>query len=1015
MPVHVTLLGDRSITDDPSGAVRTRSSRTVALVAYLALHAGRSHARSRLAGLFWPDSTDGQALTNLRRELHGLRRVLGDQDSVEVSVQTLGWRDTPGVVVDLRAFDAERRRALDAQSAGPAVALTYADGALRHYAGEFLPGLDDDWVLEARADLHRQCAQLYALVCRARRELGDLAGAADAARRLTRLEPLQESGYRTLIEVLAAAGDAAGALRAYRRCASVLERELGISPGPDLRAALALIPGRRPGPATASRPPGPAPDVDPDLNPDVDPDLDPNPDPDVGPAGTVSGTSAAEIALVGRVQEFERLRRAWAGAVAGRARLAVVMGDPGVGKTRLVTELAGLAARAGAVVASSQCFGASGRVALAPVADWLRGSALAAGAARLEPVWRDEVDRLLPSAGARGPAGSLAVSNLPPSATGGSAHSPGRFGRMADAWQRHRFFEGLARALLATGRPTLLTLDNLQWCDQETLAFLTRLFTLAADAPLLVAATLRAGSLDAEPEPREWLGRMRAAGLLDEVALDPLEREDTVRLAEMIGGRAFVPAERDVLYGASSGYPLHVVEAMRALRAGGSATSLPAGDLALVLRGRLEQASPAAREIAGLASAVGRDFSLDLVTEASELDPDAVVSAVDELWRLRILRESAAGFDFTHDLLRDAAYARISPARRWLAHRRLAQGLELLHADDLEPVASELAEQYARAGRPAQAVDYYRRAARGAATVFAHAEAVRLLDAGLAIVRAQPASRDRDQRELDLLETAAGPLNAWRGYASAPVHELIVRTIELAESLGRTDSVLTGLVGLWAAMFVQGQMADCEAAGRRALALAQPGSSFSGAAHFALGGAMMCMGRPVESLPHLTLAVEQARDVSLIMGPRPDLHAAAFEAHAHWLLGEPDTARDRCRDGLARARAVTEAPYNLAMALAYAAVTWQLCGDVEEMLSTVAELDELCRRYGFGYYGEWALVLRGWHLGGRDGLELARRGLANLRAQGALARMPTGWRWSRTCGPGPGRATRPVPPSTRRS
>jgi len=117
------------------------------------------------------------------------------------------------------------------------------------------------------------------------------------------------------------------------------------------------------------------------------------------------------------------------------------MGDPGVGKTRLVTELAGLAARAGAVVASSLCFGASGRVALAPVADWLRGPALAAGAARLEPVWRDEVDRLLPSAGARGPAGSLAV---------------------ADAWQRHRFFEGLARALLATGRPTLLTLDNLQ-------------------------------------------------------------------------------------------------------------------------------------------------------------------------------------------------------------------------------------------------------------------------------------------------------------------------------------------------------------------------------------------------------------------------------------------------------------------------------------------------------------------------------------------------------------------------
>ena len=117
------------------------------------------------------------------------------------------------------------------------------------------------------------------------------------------------------------------------------------------------------------------------------------------------------------------------------------------------------------------------------------------------------------------------------------------------------------------------------------------------------------------------------------------------------------------------------------------------------------------QEVAGLAAAVGRNFTLDLLTEASDLDADTVVRAVDELWRRRIVRELRDGYDFSHDLLRDAAYAQISPPKRWLLHRRLAQGLELLHANDTDAVSAQLAEQYARGGRPERALAYYRRAA----------------------------------------------------------------------------------------------------------------------------------------------------------------------------------------------------------------------------------------------------------------------------------------------------------------
>jgi predicted ATPase len=160
-----------------------------------------------------------------------------------------------------------------------------------------------------------------------------------------------------------------------------------------------------------------------------------------------------------------------------------------------------------------------------------------------------------------------------------------------------------------------------------------------------------------------------------------------------------------------------------------------------VLRNRLGQATAAAREVAGRAAAVGTNFGLDLLTEASDLDVGVVVGAVDELWQRRIMREFRDGYDFSHDLLREAAYAQVSPPKRWLLHRRIAQGLELLHPDDTDMVAAQLAQQYARGGRPERAVAYYRRAADVAAGMFAHAEAIRLHKEALSIVRSLPEGR----------------------------------------------------------------------------------------------------------------------------------------------------------------------------------------------------------------------------------------------------------------------------------
>jgi DNA-binding SARP family transcriptional activator/tetratricopeptide (TPR) repeat protein len=935
--LQVSLFGEQAITDDGTGRVRTRSSRTAALIGFLVTHSGSPQARQRIAGLFWPDSTEAQALTNLRRELHQLRQVLGDEPSLLVTSRDLCWQDTPTCRVDVRTFDVERQAAQAAGRSEQQV-LTHAARAVAQYKGDFLPGAYDDWLLEARAELERQCVELCDLLSQAQAATGDLAGAVQSARRRITLQPLEETGYRILMRLQADLGDRAGALSTYHHCASVLERELGVTPDPATRQAVAGL--------LAHSEPAPAGGQGAELA--------------AGRPGRAAGQ------LVGRSRELSLLKGLWQSTAAGHPALALVRGDAGVGKTRLIAEVAGMARLQGAVVASTQCFGTSGRLAMAPVADWLRNPAVQAAAGELDPAWRTEVDRLVPAKGHENPAAGSGV--------------------MADAWQHHRFFEGLAWALLSADRPLLLVLENLQWCDQETLAFITFCLGLDPAAPVLAIASLRDGGPDEDRELASWTVRMQATGLLTELSLSPLEAADTARLAEAISGRPLPQADVHLLQATTGGFPLYVTEAVRGgVDLGGA--PLPGG-LAAVLHSRLGQPSAGAREVAGLAAAVGTNFTLDLLTEASDLDADVVVEAVDELWRRRIMREFGDGYDFSHDLLRETAYAQISPPRRWLLHRRIAQGLELLQADGTDAISAQLADQYARGGRPVRAVAYYRRAADIAANRFAYAESIRLHQKALSIVRGLPEGRDRDSRELELLEGMAAPLNARDGYASPDLQQVLERAVTLAESLGRRESTLSTLAGLWASRFVQGRNADGYQIARRALARAGPGSEPSGPAHFAVGAATVSLGRPAEALGHLEMAAGLASGALVLStGNRPDVHAMAFAAHAHWLLGHDQDAVSTSRRGLALARA-TGHPYHLAQALAYASILHQMRRDPPALREAVAELRDLCQRYGFAYYREWGLILDGWGRPDGSGLDLVRQGIDNLKSSGSLARMP---------------------------
>ena len=556
------------------------------LLGFLAVHTNAPQPRQRLAGIFWPDSTEAQARTNLRRELHHLRVLLGDDQSLVVEPLTLMWRELPTCRVDVCVFHRERQLALQALAAGDQNAmLEHGSAAVAEYHGDLLPGMYDDWVLVEREQLRRQCVELCDHVVAGWRDVGDLGRAVEYGRIRVRLEPLEELGYRTLMELQADAGDRAGAISTFHKCAEMLDHELQVKPSQATETLVERL-----------------------LNFDG---------PDMSRARSPRHARARFVQrarLVGRDKEFDQILESWNSAVEGRSRLLVVTGDAGVGKSRLISELAHKARTDGAVVATTRCFGMAGALALKPVADWLRHPRIQRSLATLDEIWRVEVDRLIPGAAGDTYGGKRERAVPEPIAASRA---------MVDAWRRHRFFEGLARGILAVGQPTLLVLDDLQWCDDETTAWLPFLLGRAAGAPLLVAATARREELADNAEVSRLLLALRSAGSLIEMALPPLGRDGVRALAASFLERELSDEEVSLLATATGGYPLYVVEAIRSaneLDQGGPLSSL--GDLTSVLRRRLEAASPHAREVAELASAVGRDFTLDLLTEASDLNVD---------------------------------------------------------------------------------------------------------------------------------------------------------------------------------------------------------------------------------------------------------------------------------------------------------------------------------------------------------------------------------------------------------
>lgn len=923
--LRIELLGHFRLTYNghPVSGIHTRQQ---ALLACLILNRHRPMSRQQLASLFWPDSSDSQALTNLRRELHNLRRALPEADRfLLIEPGSVRWSDEPPFACDVCDFEAAIERGSPEE----------LQDAARLYQGDLLPECYEDWIVPERERLRAMFIEALKRLTTVLEEHRAYSEALQHARRLIALNPLDEDAYRALMRLHALQGDRVAALRVYHTCATVLQRELQVEPEAATRAMYERLLGAEEPPAQRSMATGTPP-------------------------------------LVGRAEEWARLLATWHTAARGRAQMALIRGEAGIGKTRLAEELAEWCSRQGVAVARTRTYATEGGLAYAPVTEWLRSDALRPGFSRLEIPWLVEVARLLPDLAVDRP-------DLP------------RPEPMTETWQRQRLFEGLTRALLAVPQALLLVLDDLQWCDRDTLDWLYYLLRTRPEERLLVAGTLRTEEAADNPALPEMLPHLHRLERLIEIDLGPLSESETAALAAHVARRNLDSRTAADLFRRTEGHPLFVVEMARVGPDG--AESLPP-KVQAVITARLSRLSLPASELAQLAATIGRDFSFDVLRQASDLEEKALVKALDELWQRRIIRERGTDrYDFSHDRVREVAYAGTSPAARRLLHKRVAQALELVHGSDLDRVSAQVAVHYERAGQTAKAMQFYRRAAEVAGRVIASAEAIRHLTRALLLLRQLPQDRERDREELAMQLAIAAPLNAAHGYPSAGFEAALERARELGQVLGDPRAVIQSLVGLFTVHFVRGNIRRSLEFGEEALKLVAGHAPLLPVSHYAAAGSLTSLGELARARHHFEQAIASyAPDLSHPVLPGLDVLAfsTAWEAHALWLLGYPDQAVERSQQAIAWAEKLG-LPHSLALAHAYAALTRQFRGDREASHAHAVTVSELCSRYGFAYYGEWATILQGWVVSAErpdEGVAMIRQGLANLRALGAETRRP---------------------------
>ena len=842
-----------------------------ALLAYLALPLGELHSREQLVTLLWGDTGEEQARNSLRQTLFGVRKVLSATKSpcLRIAGETVSL-EASAVDVDVAAF--ERLAAEDTNEAlAQATAL---------YQGDLLEGLTlretafEDWLMWQRGRLRQAATEVLTKLLTRQFEAGEMDQTIHTGLRLMDLDPLQESVHRILMRCYARQGRRTSALRQYKVCVDVLQRELRTEPEPATTQVYREI-------VREARDSGRTPDAPMDR-------------PTQGPF---------RPPIIGRESEMARLEEQLSLASAGRGRVIAILGEAEVGKTRLAEELVVDAVRQGCLVLKGRSYETSRILPFGLWVDALRGEAISRAEAlhEMNPAWWRELAQLFPEIPKPRTRGVLSTDAL-------------------------RIFEALAQLThhLSARQPLLLVLEDLHWADDMSLRLLSVLGRRLQDWSVLLVVTARIEDLD-QTLLAVTLAELGAERSFLQLTLGPLSRAGTMTLVRALVPSAIQGPELSQIvehaWRMSEGNPFVIAETIRTLQDGKALPAteeLPLPDRVRDMTlSRLQRLSGRAQKLVAVAAVIGREFDFSLLQRTADLDAREAAEGVEELVRRHVLREIDDHFDFTHDRIREAAYRALLQPRRQLLHGAVARALEELNRESLEPHYAALAVHNREAHIWEKAVIFLRAAGAQAAARGAYREAVAVFEQALTALTRLPRRADTIEQAIDIrfdLRDWLMPLGEL-----SRLREYLDEAAALATQLGddRRIGLASGHLAHYFWLVGEPDRA-MECAQRTAdLAAALTDFTLEVLGNFYLGEAYNAIGDYPRSVRFLARNVELTKGEVVLerfAGPGlVPLQSRFWLALSLAQLGELSTAIAIAEDGHRAAEAV-EHPYSLAFA-----------------------------------------------------------------------------------------------------
>jgi class 3 adenylate cyclase/tetratricopeptide (TPR) repeat protein len=682
--------------------------------------------------------------------------------------------------------------------------------------------------------------------------------------------------------------------------------------------------------------------------------------------------------LVGRDEEMAMLLRRWERARHGDGQLVLIVGEPGLGKSRLIEEFHARLSDTPHTWVEWSCSQLLQNTPLHPIAEWGRqrfGSADVPAERRLAELESSLAQVKLDP-----------IENIPLLAPLLDIPLPAeRTPALAPEELRRRQLAGLTSWVLAGARmqPVVLAFEDLHWADPTTLDVLRGIAERGAQVPLLIVATTR-------PEFRPpWSMRSHHGT----ISLAPLDRGQVRDMVAELSARHALPKEViDEVAARTGGVPLFVEEVTRLLLERGEQRGIQAipPTLQQSLMARLDRLGPA-REVAQVGSVIGRGFSYGLLRDVAGLDDTPLQAALEKLAEADILLVQGAPPDsdyrFKHALIQDAAYENLLKSRRQVFHRRVAEILRDRFADTAAAEPEVLAHNFTQAGMTDAAIEWWGKAGDQALRRSAFQEAIAHL--GKAIEMADksagaiPQTATPEGARVKLQTSFGNALIAARGHGALETTAAFARARELAAAVDDPMERLSANYGLWVGNFSRGEVGPLRAIAEIGLRdiEGKPSSPEAAVAHRLAGVTEWYLGNFELARAHLeqTLAMfdpQRDRDLTYRFGQDMGVSAMVFMALALWPLGEIDEARRIGEEMLARAVASGHM-----LTAVFGHFQYALLHVVRRDAAATAPLAEavvkLARESGMPLYSAYGKFLRPWarwHLGEREGGLAAMRG-----------------------------------------